>query len=233
METRQEKLIDGSTYTIELNTQELINHFNNPVNCTKEILHQFNELSWYSEYLTSDDKIILDLGGNVGLFALHVTPWAEKIITVEPTPSHMELNKYITAKFSNVTHLQAAISDKTGQIPFFTFGSNTTMNSLINRGGDYFMADSITIPDLIEKFKLKRVDFIKLDIEGSETIALNEDVIKYMSDKVSKILIEFHEVNGIGYTEQRTIYESIFVKYGYKPTHFGPDGLYCFKQIKK
>lgn len=233
METRQEKLIDGSMYTIELNTQELINHFNNPVNCTKEILHQFNELSWYSEYLTSDDKIILDLGGNVGLFALHVTPWAEKIITVEPTPNHMELNKQIMSKFSNVTHLQAAISDKTGQIPFFTFGSNTTMNSLINRGGNHFMVDCISIPDLIEKYNLDRVDFIKLDIEGSETIALNEDIIKYMSNKVSKILIEFHEVNGIGYTEQRSIFENIFIKYGYETKHFGPDGLYCFKQIKK
>jgi FkbM family methyltransferase len=233
METKQEKLIDGSMYTIELNTQELINHFNNPANCTKEILHQFNELSWYSEYLTSDDKIILDLGGNVGLFALHVTPWAEKIITVEPTPNHMELNKQIMSKFSNVIHLQAAVSDKTGQIPFFTFGSNTTMNSLINRGGNHFMVDCITIPDLIEKYNLDHVDFIKLDVEGSETIALNKDVIEYMSNKVSKILIEFHEVNGIGYTEQRSIFEKIFIEYGYEIKHFGPDGLYCFKQIKK
>lgn len=229
METKQEKLIDGSMYTIELNTQELINHFDNPANCTKEILHQFNELSWYSEYLTSDDKIILDLGGNVGLFALHVTPWAEKIITVEPTPNHMELNKQIMSKFSNVIHLQVAISDKTGQIPFFTFGSNTTMNSLINRGGDHFMVDCITIPDLIEKYNLDHVDFIKLDVEGSETIALNKDVIEYMSNKVSKILIEFHEVNGIGYTEQRSIFEKIFIEYGYEIKHFGPDGLYCFK----
>ena len=229
METRQEKLIDGSIYTIELDTQEMINHFNNPTNCTKEILHQFNDLSWYSKYLTKDDKVILDLGGNIGLFALHVTPWAEKIITVEPTPSHMALNKHITSKFSNVQHLEAAISNKTGQIEFFTFGSNTTMNSLINRGGGHFTVDSITIQDLIEKFNLPKVDFIKLDIEGSETIALNEDIIEYMSKKVSKILIEFHEVNGIGYSQQRAIFEELFVKYGYQTSHFGPDGLFCQK----
>ena len=71
-----------------------------------------------------------------------------------------------------------------------------------------------------------------MDIEGSETIALSEDVIRSISDKVAKILIEFHEVNGIGYTEQRAIFESIFTKYGYKTNHFGPDGLYCYKQIK-
>jgi len=233
MQTKQMKLIDGSSYAIELPTKELQDHFNNSSNCTFEILHQFNELSWYSEYLSKDDKIILDLGGNIGLFALHVTPWAEKIITVEPTPNHMELNKQITSKFSNVIHLQAAVSNKTGQIPFFTFASNTTMNSLINRGGDHFIVDCITIPDLIEKYNLDHVDFIKLDIEGSETIALNTDVIEYMSNKVSKILIEFHEVAGIGYSEQRSIFEKIFIEYGYKIKHFGPDGLYCFKQIKK
>ena len=60
METRQEKLIDGNLYTIELNTNELINHFNDSHNCTNEILHQFHELSWYSEYLTEDDRIIYD-----------------------------------------------------------------------------------------------------------------------------------------------------------------------------
>jgi FkbM family methyltransferase len=229
METRQEKLIDGSIYTINLDTQEMVNHFNNPQNCTNEILHQFNELSWYSNYLTKEDKVIIDLGGNIGLFALHVTPWAERIITVEPTPSHMALNRHITGKFSNVVHLEAAVSDKTGKVNFFAFDSNTTMNSLINRGGASFSVECITIPDLIEKYNLERVDFVKIDIEGSETIALNEQVIDFMSKRVSKILVEFHQVGRIGYSEQRSIFENLFTKYGYQTTHFGPDGLFCSK----
>lgn len=229
METREMKLIDGSTYVIELPTIELQDHFNNPSNCTVEILHQFNELSWYSEYLTEDDKVILDLGGNVGLFAIHATPWASKIVTVEPTPSHFELNKQLTSKFSQIERLQAAISNTTGQMTFYTFPSNTTMNSLINRGGSSFEVDCITIPDLIEKLGLNYVNFIKLDIEGSEVIALNDAIIKSFSDKVGKILIEFHEVNGVGYTKQRAIFEQMFVKHGYKIKHFGPDGLYCYK----
>ena len=233
METRQQKLIDGTLYTIELNTNELINHFNDSNNCTNEILHQFNELSWYSEYLTDDDKIILDLGGNIGLFALHVTPWADRIITVEPTPSHFDLNTQLTSKFPQIERIQTAISNTTGQMNFYTFPFNTTMNSIINRGGSSFTVDCITIPDLIEKLGLNHVDFIKLDIEGSETIALNDDIIKAFSDKVKKILIEFHEVGGIGYTEQRAIFEQIFIKYGYNTKHFGPDGLYCYKQINK
>jgi FkbM family methyltransferase len=230
METRQMKLIDGSTYTIDLPTKQLQDHFNNTSNCTIEILHQFNELSWYSEYLTKDDKVILDLGGNIGLFAIHATPWASKIITVEPTPSHFELNRQLTNKFSQIERLQAAISNTTGQTTFYTFSSNTTMNSLINRGGSSFEIDCITIPDLIEKLKLDYVNFIKLDIEGSEVIALNDTIIEALSNKVGKILIEFHEVNGVGYTQQRAIFEQIFIKYGYETKYFGPDGLYCYKK---
>jgi FkbM family methyltransferase len=229
METRQMKLIDGSNYTINLPTEELRRHFNDHNNYTVEILHQFNELSWYSEYLTKDDKVILDLGGNVGLFAIHVTPWAERIVTVEPTPSHYDLNTQLTGEFKQIERIQAAISNTTGQTTFYTFPSNTTTNSLINRGGDSFTVDCITIPDLIDKLGLDHVDFIKLDIEGSETIALNEGIIKSISYKASKILIEFHEVGGIGYTQQREIFEQIFIKYGYQIKHFGPDGLYCYK----
>lgn len=231
MKTKQVKLIDGSLYTINLATEELLNHFNDDSHCTKEILRQFNELSWYSEYLTEDDKIILDLGGNIGLFAIHVTPWASKIVTVEPTPNHFKLNEQLTSTFPQIERIQAAISNYTGQINFYTFDSNTTMNSLINRGGSSFVVDCITITDLIKKLGLSHVDFIKLDIEGSETIALNDDIIKSFSDKVKKIFIEFHEVGGIGYTEQRAIFEKIFIKYGYEIKHFGPDGLYCHKLI--
>ncbi len=230
------KLVDGSDYTIKLSTEELQNHFNNPTNCTVEILHQFNELSWYSEYLTKDDKVILDLGGNIGLFAIHAAPWAERIVTVEPTPSHFNLNTQLTNKFPQIERIQAAISNYTGKINFYTFDSNSTMNSLINRSltnrGGGLVVDCITIPDLIEKLNLRYVDFIKLDIEGSETIALNDDIIKSISDKVSKILIEFHEVGGVGYSEQRAKFETVFIKYGYDTKHFGPDGLYCYKNKK-
>jgi len=65
-ETQQfEKLIDGTVHTIDLNTGELLNHFNDRKNCTVEILHQFNDLDYYTQFITPDDKIILDLGGNV------------------------------------------------------------------------------------------------------------------------------------------------------------------------
>ena len=229
MDKRNLKLIDGSIITIELNSLELENHFNDTRNCTKEILTQFNDQDYYNKFIDKNDKIILDLGANIGLFALHISPWAKKIYCVEPTPNHFNLLTKLTESYSNINRIQGAISDKTGTDIFYSFFSNTTMNSLINRGENSFEVNSYSIKDLIQSLKLKKVDFIKMDIEGSETIALNEDVISFMSNIVSKILIEFHEVGGVGYTEQRAIFEQIFIKYGYEIKHFGPDGLFCLK----
>lgn len=231
MQTRTIKLINGSLYTINLTTPELINHFNDARNFTDVILQQFNELSWYSKYLTPDDKIILDLGSNVGLFSIHASSWADLIIAVEPTPEHMALNKQLTSEFNNIIRYQGAISNSVGELPFYTSSGNTTMNSLIDRGENKFIVETLSVLDIMKKFNLDRVDFIKMDIEGSEVIALNDNIIEQLSKRVSKILIEFHEVNGIGYSEHRNNYENIFIKYGYKTTYFGPDGLFCVKEI--
>lgn len=231
MQTKTIKLIDGSIYSINLTTPDLINHFNDGRNFTDVILHQFNELSWYSKYLTPDDKIILDLGSNIGLFSIHASPWADLIIAVEPTPAHMALNKQLTSEFDNIIRYQAAISNSVGEMPFYTSSGNTTMNSLIDRGENKFIVETLSVLDIIKKFNLDRVDFIKMDIEGSEVIALNDSIIEQLSKYASKILIEFHEVNGISYSEHRNNYESIFQKYGYETTHFGPDGLFCIKKI--
>ncbi len=227
-----EKLIDGTDYIIELNTPELIDHFNDIKNCTQEILHQFNDLNYYANYISKDDKIILDLGGNIGLFALHVTPWADKIITVEPTPHHFTLNEQITGKFNNVIRLQAAVANKTGIIDFYEYSSNTTTNSLqCGHGSNKITVNSITIPDIMLKFNLSKIDFLKMDIEGSELTVLIEKTIEFLSKHVCKILIEVHEINDTTFDIYRDLYSSLFRKYGYNVEYFNADGMFCTIKI--
>jgi len=223
------KLIDKSIYNLELDSDDLKNHFSDRKNCTLEILHQFNDLNYYDNFISKDDNIILDIGGNIGLFSIHVSPYAKKIITLEPTPSHFKLLTKITAKFNNIIPMNIALSNKSGTERFFTCQTNSTMNSLINRGHVYFDVESISLKDLIIKNDLNKIDFIKLDIEGSEVIALNEEVIAFISDKVKKILIETHDVgDGLGYGHRERFGE-MFKNNGYKINYFGPDGVFAYK----
>ena len=58
--------------------------------CTIAIINQFNDDFYY--FLRDQEELnVIDLGANVGLFSLYVSPIAEKIFAVEPTPSHFEL----------------------------------------------------------------------------------------------------------------------------------------------
>jgi FkbM family methyltransferase len=222
----QIKLINDEIYELPLNTPELEEHFRNANNFTKEILHQFNDLNYYKEFLTPEDKVILDFGSNVGLFAIHVSPWAEKVLAFEPTPAHYKLNKLLTKKFKNIKTTEAAVAGETGEVTFYTSSENSTMNSLINRKENSFQVKSISIVDILSKFK--SVDFIKMDIEGSEIYALTPEAIKEIASKAKRILIEFHCTENAREYENRDKFKALFEAAGMKTKSFSNDGLFCF-----
>ena len=229
MQKQEIKLINGENYQIELNSEGLVNHFNNRNNYTREILSQFNDQDYYKEYITEKDKVILDFGSNVGLFALHVSPFAKKVYCFEPTPSHFKLNEEITGSLKNVVRFQKAVADKTGETTFYTSSQNSTMNSLINRNESSFQVETISIKDVFETLKIKKADFVKIDIEGSEVITLTDEAIKELANKANKVLIEFHSVNSVPEYKYRDEFKLKFENAGMNTKSFNNDGLYCYK----
>jgi len=219
------KLIDGTTHELQLTTPEIQSHFAAPNNCTREILHQFNDLDYYQRFLSKDDKAILDFGSNIGLFAIHVSPWAEKIVGYEPTPSHYALNRQLTWNFPNIEIINAAVGPHTGEIDFFFEPHNTTMNSMVPRTGQKTTVPSFSIPDILAVYDT--VDFIKMDIEGSEIWALTEEAIEAIAKKVKKLLIEFHHTQYGTEVQHRAQFRFRFEDAGMKCEEFNNDGLFC------
>jgi FkbM family methyltransferase len=227
MKTRHVKLLDGSDYTIQLEDQKLIEHFENPSNYTEAILEQFNNVNYYQDFIKEDDKFILDIGANVGLFALYVSPWAEKIVCVEPTPDHFSLLNKLTEGFDNIERIHGAASNVTGVAYFYTSQSNTTTNSLIARDvKSTIQVPSYTIKDIVEKAGLERVDFIKMDIEGSEYIVLDEKTLEYIAENVPKILVEFHDCHVENHAHK---YIKLFTELGFTANHFHWDSVFFYK----
>jgi FkbM family methyltransferase len=235
METREIKLVDNTTHIIKLETPEAVQHFNSWNNYTDAILEHFNSKNYYQDFISESDKVILDLGANVGLFALYVSPIADKVVCVEPTPSHFNILKQLTKEFKQIEHIQAAISNVTETIKFFTSVSNTTMNSLIPRDGSWFETEGYSLEDLIKKLNIDKVDFVKMDIEGSEYTVLDAKTIDYIGENIPKILIEFHGDSskyGDIYAHIRESipdYIKIFENKGYKVNHFNWDSIFCQK----
>lgn len=222
------KRLDGSFIEIDLQEEDLRNHFSNPINYTDVIIDQFNTLNYYQNFISETDKTILDIGANVGLFALHVSSSADKIICIEPTPSHFTLLQKTTKNFVNVKCVHGAVSNQNGTTNFYTSHSNTTTNSLIPRDvRETIQVPTFTIEKIVNDQKLERVDFVKMDIEGSEYIVLDDKTLEYISENIPKILIEFHDVHS---NNQVPKYIKLFSDLGFEYNHFHFDSVFFYKK---
>lgn len=222
------KLINGEVINLDLSPSHIMSHFNNVQSCTGPILNQTNN-NYYDQFVTPEDKVIIDLGANIGLVSMHLSPYADKIISVEPTPSHFNILEHFTKEIPNISRLQGAISDKRETTQFYLL-ADSTENSLINeKGGTEIQVETYTLKDIIDLYDLKSVDFVKIDIEGSEIKFLSQENIETLNQYVKKFFIEFHYVNGKTYGEHREYYQDIFSHIGWNTELVSVDILYCYK----
>ena len=92
-------LADKSQIELNLSTPELVSHFSNGVNYTGAILEQFNNREYYKQFVDESDKVMLDLGANVGMFAIYATPYCERIVCVSLL--HLTLSYSMTLRLTS------------------------------------------------------------------------------------------------------------------------------------
>ena len=114
--------------------------------------------------------VVLDCGaftGNTSLyFAQKVGP-AGKVFAFEPIPSIFEKLKKNTAGVANIKAIKAAVTGHSGVIDFEERGAGSYQSEFGS-----LEVKAVGIDDFCRSTRLSRVDFIKMDIEGSEEAAL-------------------------------------------------------------
>lgn len=199
------RLVNGNYQEFSV-SEESQKHFDDDNNYSAFILQEWEDLP-YSKYI-KPDSVILDIGANVGLFALHVHPFSRLTVCVEPTPEHMKVQKEVAPR---VIHEQAALNSYTGKARFRREPVNTTMNSLSDRP-DSYEVDCITLKGLCEKYGLPRVDFCKVDIEGGEWGALDVERIKEVKGIIKSFFVELHPRTVLAQNDMKLRFEQA----GYK-----------------
>jgi FkbM family methyltransferase len=222
------QLINGEMVTLDTSPTFVAAHFENIQNCTGPILAQTNT-GYYDRFITPDDKIIIDLGANIGLVSMHLAPYADKVIAVEPTPSHFTLLEYFTKNIPNIVRVRGAVSDRRGKAAFYTLPDSTENSLLDSKGGNMVEVDTYTLEDIIDQYSLQVVDFVKIDIEGSELQFLSQNNIETLNKYVKKFFIEFHYAKGKSYTEHREYYRDLFASMGWTTELINVDVLYCYR----
>lgn len=224
MKTIQIVTSKGKTLEIPLASPAAIDHFQNPTSFTGVILDQINNRRLYDRYFAGKDGLVLlDLGANVGLVSLYAQDACARVIAVEPCPVHCAILRELTAPFPNIEIVPVAIAPVTQPISLFLKRDNTTMHSLVGSGADTVTVDGITLTRLCDQYRLDSVDLCKVDIEGSEFLALTPDEVKSNNKRIKSYFMECHPAGD----HVRTHFEQLFGTAGYQVETLGIDTLYA------
>jgi FkbM family methyltransferase len=137
--------------------------------------------------------VVLDLGANIGYYALKYAQWVGKqgmVYAFEPEPLNfklLDLNRYIN-NYENLRCFELAVGNFCGSIKLNLI--NSKENSLFVEG-DPINVWCVKLDDFLGN---KKIDFVKIDIEGAEGEAIlgMKKIIK--NNPNIKILFEFKKL---------------------------------------
>lgn len=128
-------------------------------------------------------NVVLDVGANGGLYtiiAARVIGPEGRVYAFEPGPEALALLRHNVEinQLTNVTIIEAAVSNKTGEASF-GIASDSALSSLVNTDradqkiNEWSKVTTIRLDDAVEKYEIPRVDFIKVDVEGAEGLVID------------------------------------------------------------
>jgi FkbM family methyltransferase len=164
-------------------------------------------------YKINDKKkdVVLDIGGNIGLFSLFIANQNTnaKIVAYEPEDENYEIfSKNITKNKLNIDLVKKAVSDVNGVIYLDANHGLTTTNKAAGSQS----VQCININDLIKEHDLNHIDILKMDVEGAEYeifSVIEDEILKSIDyitmelhyetpellDSLLSILGKYHDVN--------------------------------------
>ena len=138
--------------------------------------------------LIKKDDVVLDIGANIGYYTLILADLVGKngqVYAFEPDPENFKLlKKNIEFNgYRNVKLFNNAVGSKKGKIKLYISEDNMGNHKIFQDDSkrNYVEVDMITLDSILSK---KKIDFMKLDVEGSEpgVIAGGEKTLRNSSN---------------------------------------------------
>lgn len=160
------------------------------------LLGEFDEV--YS-YISGRHKLIIDVGGYIGLVSiLFARKFPDsQIVCLEPSSENFELCSFNTRPYRNIKVLNAALANSSGTATLKDRGTGQWGFTIVESSADNAGAQpleqvrTVTIEDILRLEGKQGVDLVKLDIEGGE-YALLKDCPNWV-DHVDVIVAEIHD----------------------------------------
>jgi len=159
-------------------------------------------------------QTIVDAGGNIGLFSI----WAARrhpnarIVSLEPcegTFRELEENLSSTGLGGSVERYQLGLAAVAGKRQMHGAGPSPHRGVVLRpseqSSADVISIQCITLTELLDRCGLDTVDFLKMDIEGSEWEVLFSTAPEVLR-RFRRMEIEYHEVHAsFGYRPEQLI----------------------------
>lgn len=158
------------------------------------------ELLTLSTLLKKDD-VLLDIGANIGLYSLYASKIIGdngKIISFEPFEQNFQsFTKNISLNsFTNIQVEKKAVGAENGTINLYYNQDEKNLGMVSTQSIENSISEKvliISIDQFLEASKTKKIDFVKIDIEGHEFKALKgmqNTLLKYKPTILIEILVE-------------------------------------------
>lgn len=171
----------------------------------REDFHMFHRIFLRDEYRLGSLPggrlgCVVDLGGNVGMFAARVAPRAERVVSCEPLPVNLERLQKNTQGLENLTIVPAAVAGHRGTLKMYAPRVEKMSGAFsAHANPEEFDPDvswevpAVTLRELFDTQGVEHCDLLKVDIEGSEY-----DVLQAVDDatfqRIDRIHGEYHNV---------------------------------------
>jgi FkbM family methyltransferase len=167
------------------------------------IYHEIYNLMDYAQRGVSirPGDTVVDLGGNIGIFTRYAHQMgAKKIVTFEPDSRWFEVLKQNAPP--NAILFNAAIGDHLGTAMLTESNHLGGSNLWHPKDSDanQYSVNLYTLDHLFDTGLVENIDFLKVDIEGSEIIALNGIRDENLS-LIRNIVVEYHHEH-LGFNEE-------------------------------
>lgn len=150
-------------------------------------------------------ETVVDIGANVGLFALRAAPLAERVICVEPVAANLataQRNIARAGESGRITLHKAAAAGESGRTArIYLSAGNTGAHSVRQEHAaqwgtaGYEDVPTISLADLFARHDIRRCSYLKCDAEGAE-FDIFQNAPQEILERVERIALEIHLTAG-------------------------------------
>jgi len=181
---------------VEIEGRKMFCHGNDGLALSIFKTYEPSQTQIVKNYVKKGDRVI-DVGAHVGYYTLLLSQLVGntgKVYAFEPDPKNFELLKKNVEinGFKNIELIQKAVSNKTGIIKLYLGDEDRATNRIYDAQlDDTKKSIEIKTISLDEYIKDKKIDFIKIDVEGSELGVIEGMESIFQNNKQIKIITEF------------------------------------------